>query len=166
VSCEDKHHPHKPQFCRWHAPAWRFLANTGLSRRKEAMQLRKAWLRRDALQNLSTSEERTKSGKWREIPRLPRARDALDELDAILGADREFILPRITLPSMSRAAAKCIDARRAVRAGFTPSAILTLAIWRWTRTSPSAPFRQWAGHSSIATTELYMYLRDKGRPWS
>jgi integrase len=113
--------------------------------------------------NLSTSEERTKSGKWREIPVFPGARDALDELDAILGADREFILPRLTLPSVSRAAAKCIT--RAELAGgihtFRHTYISHLAM------DPNVPIRtiqQWAGHSSIQTTELYMYLRDKGRP--
>jgi integrase len=162
ASREDKHHPLKPQFCRWHAPAWKFLANTG-TRRKEASQLRKAWLRRDVLQILSTSEERTKSGKWREIPLMPGAKEALRELDAILGEDREFILPRMTLPSMSRAAAKCI-ARAELCGGihtYRHTFISHLAM------DPNVPIRtiqQWAGHSSIQTTELYMYLRDKGRP--
>lgn len=161
ASREDRHHPAKPQFCPWHAPAWRFLANTGC-RRKEAMQLRRKWIRGSALQILSTGEERTKSGKWREIPLFKGAQDALAELDALLG-DREFILPRLTLPSMSRAAIKCIG--RADLLGsihtYRHTFISHLAL------NPSVPVRtiqQYAGHASIRTTELYMYLRDKDRP--
>jgi integrase len=106
ASSFDAHHPEAPQHADWHAPAWKWLANTGL-RRGEALMQRRAWVASDHLRVLSTGEERTKSGKWREIPLFPGALEGLQALDAILG-EREYVLPRVAPPSLSRAAAKCI----------------------------------------------------------
>lgn len=157
ASSFDPWHPESPQHEPWHAPAWKLLANTGL-RRGEGLILRKRWIRGNALQILSTGEERTKSGKWREIPLFPGAQEALQALDEALGEDREHILPQIAPPSLSRAAGRCIE-----RADLDGS-IHTL---RHTFIShlamdPAVSIRDiqiWAGHSSIATTEKYMYLR-------
>lgn len=160
ASSFDQHHPEDPQHAPWHAPAWKWLANTGL-RRGEALIQRRAWVATDHLRVLSTGEERTKSGKWREIPLFPGALEGLQALDALLG-EREYVLPHVAPPSLSRAAAKCI-----ARAGLVGS-IHTL---RHTFIShlamdPNVPVRtiqKWAGHASIRTTEGYMHLR-RGEP--
>jgi integrase len=137
------------------------MANTGI-RRGEALILRRNWIRGGVVQILSTGEERTKSGKWREVPLSPGAIEGLQGLDAALG-DRDYLLPRVAPPSLSRAAAKCI-----MRADLEGS-IHTL---RHTFIShlamdPARSIRDiqlWAGHSSIATTEKYMYLRRRDTP--
>lgn len=144
------------QHALWHAPAWKWLANTGL-RRGEALKQRRVWVEQDHLRVVSTSEDRTKSGKWREIPLFPGAQEALEALDAMFG-DREYVLPRVTPPSLSRAAGKCL-----ARAGL-PGSIHSL---RHTFIShlamdPNVPPRsiqEWAGHASLKTTEGYMHLR-------
>lgn len=155
-SGRDLHHPNKPQFMPWHAPAWKWLANTGL-RRGEALILKRAWIHGDHLRVLSTGEERTKSGKWREVPLFPGASEALKVLDELLG-DREHVLPRITAPSLSRAAAHCI-----ARAEL-PGSIHTLrhTFGSHLAKDPAVPVRtiqEWMGHASITTTEGYMHLR-------
>lgn len=157
ASSFDAWHPEAPQHAQWHAPAWKLYANTGL-RCREGLILKKHWLKGDVIRILSTGEERTKSGKWREVPLFPGAREALEALDAILGEDRLYVLPQVTRTSMSRAAAKCIE-----RADL-PGSLHTL---RHTFIShlamdPNVPvgtIKDWAGHASITTTEIYMHLR-------
>lgn len=156
ASSFDQHHPEESQHAPWHAPAWKWLANTGL-RRGEALIQRRAWVKDDHLRVLSTGEERTKSGKWREIPLFPGAREAIDALDALLG-DREHVLPRVTRPSLSRAAAKCI-----ARAEL-PGSIHTLrhTFGSHLAKDPNVPVRtiqEWMGHASVKTTEIYLHVR-------
>jgi integrase len=161
ASSFDPHHPNESQHAEWHAPAWKLYANTGM-RRGEGLILKKRWIKGGAVQILSTGEERTKSGEWREVPLFPGATEALAALDAILGEDRDYVLPQITRPSMSRAAAKCI-----ARADLTGS----LHTLRHTFIShlamdanvPVRTIQKWAGHASIETTEKYMHLR-RGAP--
>ena len=62
-----------------HAAIWRLYANTGM-RRGEGMMLKRAWIGQEAMKILSTDEQHTKSGKWREIPITKGARIALDKL--------------------------------------------------------------------------------------
>lgn len=153
ASAEDLHHPEAPQFEPWHAPAWKLFANTGM-RRGEGAALKRRWVGRDGLKIISTGEERTKAGEWRDVPLFPGAAEALDALPK----DGEYVLPRIALPSLSRAAIKCIR-----RAGLDGS----LHTLRHTFIShlamdPTVPVRSiqlWAGHASIETTEKYLYLR-------
>lgn len=154
----DPHHPSHPQFQPWHAPAWKLFANTGM-RRGEGLALQRRWVGRDGIKVVSTGEDRTKSGEWRDIPLFPGAQEALDGLPK----GGEFVLPRLALPSLSRAAAKCIR-----RAGLEGS----LHTLRHTFIShlamdPNVPIRdiqRWAGHASIETTEGYMYLRRSAPP--
>jgi integrase len=157
ASSFDPHHPDDPQHAPWHAPAWKWLANTGL-RRGEALIQRRAWVQEDHLRVISTGEERTKSGKWRDVPLFPGAVEALAALDALLGEDREYVLPRVTPPSLSRAAAKCIA--RAELAG----SIHTLRHTFGTQLAkdPRVPVRTiqaWMGHARLATTEIYLHVR-------
>lgn len=161
ASSFDAWHPEAPQHAPWHAPAWKLYANTGL-RRGEGLILKRAWLKGSVIHILSTGEERTKSGKWREVPLFPGAREALDALDAILGEDRDYVLPQVTRPSMSRAAAKCI-----ARADL-PGSLHTLrhSFISHLAMDPNVPvgtIKDWAGHASVTTTEIYMHLR-RGDP--
>lgn len=153
ASSEDQRHPNTPQFEPWHAPAWKLYANTGM-RRGEGRALKRRWVGKDGLKIVSTGEERTKAGEWREIPLFPGAQEALEALPR----EGDYVLPRIALPSLSRAAKRCI-----VRAGLDGS----LHTLRHTFIShlamdPRVPVRSiqlWAGHASIETTEKYLYLR-------
>jgi integrase len=156
ASSFDQHHPDDSQHAPWHAPAWKWLANTGL-RRGEALIQRRAWVAGDHLRVLSTGDERTKSGRWREIPLFPGAVEALLALDTLLG-DREHVLPRVAPPSLSRAAAKCI-----ARASL-PGSIHTLrhTFGSHLAKDPAVPVKSiqvWMGHASMRTTEIYLHLR-------
>lgn len=145
-----------------HAFIWRLFANTGL-RRTEGLMLRRKWVAREAMKILSTDEHRTKSGKWREVPLTEAARHALAELPR----DGDYVLPRMTLPSLSRAAIRDIR-----RAGVEDGSIHT---FRHTYCShlvmagvPLRTVQKLAGHSTIAVTESYShlspdYLRNAGR---
>lgn len=156
ASSFDPHHKvslHAP----WHAPAWKLYANVGL-RRGEGIILRKKWIKGGEIHILSTAEDRTKSGKWRAVPLFPGAVEALDALDEVLGEDREYVLPQLTLAYVSRAASKCI-----AKADL-PGTLHTLrhTFISHLAMNPAVPVRtiqQWAGHASITTTEKYMYLR-------
>jgi len=74
------------------------LANTGI-RRAEAMNLKWSNVNEDRIHILSTSAQRTKSAKWRDIPLSPGATEALK----IIIRDTEFVFPRIAGSSLSRA---------------------------------------------------------------
>lgn len=161
ASSFDQWHPEAPQHAPWHAAAWKIYANTGL-RCGEGLILKKRWVKGDVVQILSTTEERTKSGKWREIPLFPGAREGIEALDAILGEDREYVLPQVTRPSMSRAAGKCIE-----RADL-PGSLHTLrhTFGSHLAKDPNVPvktIKEWMGHASLRTTEIYLHLR-RGPP--
>lgn len=153
ASSFDQHHPEASQHAPWHMPAWKLYANTGM-RRGEGLALKRRWVGTDGLKIVSTGEERTKSGEWREIPLFPGAQEALEALPK----GGEYVLPRIALPSLSRAAAKCM-ARAELEGSLHTlrhTFISHLAM------DPNVPIRTiqlWAGHKSITTTEKYMYLR-------
>lgn len=141
-----------------HAAVWRLYANTGM-RRGEGMHLLKRWVGRDGIKIVSTGEERTKSGDWREIPRTRGADEALDILKHVK-VDGGYLLPRMTLPSLSRGFVR--DAKRAKLPGSLHSLRHTYIshLVRDTET-PIRTVQLWAGHAHISTTEGYLYLRDK-----
>lgn len=135
-----------------HAHMWRLYANTGM-RRAEGLLLKRAWIGRQAMKILSTEEDRTKSGKWREVPLSDGALEALEGLHG----SGEYLLPRITLPSLSRACVRDIR-----RAKIVDGSLHTL---RHTYCShlvmngvPLRTVQKLAGHSSIAVTERYAHL--------
>ena len=125
--------------------------------------LRRKWVGREAMKILSTDEHRTKSGKWREIPLTDGAREALEELPR----DGDYVLPRMALESLSRAAIRDIR-----RAGVEDGSIHT---FRHTYCShlvmarvPLRTEQKLAGHSTVAVTENYAhlspdYLKSAGR---
>lgn len=140
-----------PQPMPLHAEYWRLFANTGM-RRGEGFALRRAWIGQDAMKILSTDEERTKSGKWREIPITDGARRALEAIPK----GGQYVLPRIEPESLSRA---CI--RDVVRAGLHGS----LHTLRHTYIShlvmagvPLRTVQKLAGHSTVMVTERYSHL--------
>lgn len=138
-----------------HAAIWRFYANTG-ARRGEGMHLKKRWIGRDGIKLISTGEERTKSGDWREVPKTEGAAEALDRLKHAV--DGEYVLPRVTLPSLSRAFVK--DARRAGLGGSLHALRHTyISILMRDTQTPVRTIQLYAGHASITTTEGYLYLR-------
>lgn len=133
-----------------HAAVWKLYANTGM-RRMEGLHLRRRDVGRDGLRVLSTGEERTKSGQWREIPLTDGARMALETLPK-----SERVLPQVTPPSLSRA-----FVRDAARAGLDGS----LHTLRHTYIShlvragvPLRTVQLYAGHAHYSTTEQYAYL--------
>lgn len=153
ASSFDQHHPEDSQHAPWHMPAWKLFANTGM-RRGEGLALKRRWVGTDGMKIVSTGEERTKSGAWRDIPIFPGAREALEGLPV----DGEYVLPRVSPSWLSKAAAKCMARAELVGSLHTlrHTFISHLAM------DPNVPVRTiqlWAGHASITTTEKYMYLR-------
>lgn len=150
-----------PQPSPVHAAMWRLFANTGM-RRGEGLALRRSWIGADAMKILSTEEERTKSGKWREIPLTDGARVALDGIPK----DGEYVLPRITAPSLSRAFVR--DASRAGIDGGIHTLRHTYISHMVMAGVPLRTIQVLAGHSTIAVTERYAHLapghlQDAGR---
>jgi integrase len=133
-----------------HASIWRLMANTGL-RRNEALGLRWEHIGPATMRVLSTEERRTKSGRWREIPLSPGAQDALKSL---MGGD--YVLPRITGPSLSRAFA--VDASRAKLHGSLHSLRHTFAAHLVQIGTPLRTVQILMGHSTIRVTEQYAHL--------
>lgn len=140
-----------PQPNPMHAHWWRLYVNTGM-RRAEGLELRWAWIGETTMKLLSTEEARTKSGKWREIPLTPGAKEALDALPK----DGQYVLPRITLPSMSRAFVR--DATRAGLDGGIHTLRHTYISHLVMQGVPLRVVQQLAGHSSVTVTEKYAHL--------
>jgi len=152
----------KPQLaklykCR-HGQVWRLLANTGM-RRTEAMQLR--WDQVDRLgghiQVLSTEDERTKSGRWRQIPLSEAAQSALRVLKRRkTKAALPYVLPRMTPESLSRAFLR--DAARLQLEGSLHSLRHTYGAHLVMAAVPLRTVQVLMGHASFKTTERYAHL--------
>lgn len=170
LNSEPIHWYTKPQLaklyrCR-HGPTWRLMANTGL-RRTEAMQL--LWkhvdLKRGEISVLSSEDERTKSGRWRQIPLTDNAKSALRALKKRAGKS-DHVLPRITSESLSRAF--LIDAGRLQFDGSLHSLRHTYGAHLVMAAVPLRTVQVLMGHASIKTTERYAHLgkdhlRDQAR---
>lgn len=133
-----------------YGPIWRLLANTGL-RRGEALNLRRLWVQDKTIRILSTGEERTKDGEWREIPRTDGATIAL----AALEGDGVYVLPRVRPESLSRAFLR--DARACGLEGSLHTLRHTFVCHMLLAGVPIRTVQLYAGHSSITTTENYAY---------
>lgn len=138
-----------------YGPIWRFMANTGL-RRGESLHLRREWIT-DAVRIQSTGEDRTKSGEWRKVPLTDGARAALKEIP-----DGEYLLPRISPESLSRAFAR--DARRAQVGGSLHSLRHTYICHLLLAGVPIRTVQLYAGHAHVSTTERYAYQVLKDDP--
>lgn len=138
-----------------HGATWRLLANTGM-RRSEARQLRWSQIdrTRGVIMVLSSELERTKSGRWREIPLSDGARKALRQLRK--SQIKLHVLPRITAPSLSRAFLK--DAARLGLPGSLHSLRHTYAAHLVMAGVPLRTVQVLMGHASFKTTERYAHL--------
>lgn len=143
-----------------HAAIWKLMVNTGM-RRGEALHLRKRWVGADGIKIISTDEERTKSGAWREVPKTAGAAIAIDRLRHAV--DGEHIIPRFAPSALSRAFVR--DASRAGLEGSLHALRHTyISLLMRDTATPVRTIQLYAGHSSIVTTEHYLYLRtDLGR---
>lgn len=141
-----------------HSAVYRLYANTGM-RRGEGMYLKRQWVGYEGIKLVSTGEERTKAGTWREVPKTEGAAEALERLKSAR-VEGGYVLPRMTLPSLSRGFIR--DARRAGLPGSIHSLRHTYIshLMRDTDTRIRT-IQLFAGHASITTTEKYAYLRDK-----
>lgn len=133
------------------SPIWRLYANTGM-RRMEGLYLRWRNVGRDGIKIISTGEERTKSGTWRDIPLSLGAQIALDELRR----SGEHVLPRIRPESLTRASVR--DARRANLDGSLHTLRHTYISHLVRLGVPLRTVQIYAGHASYTTTESYAYL--------
>jgi len=133
-----------------YGPRWRLISNTGL-RRGEALILRWLWITEKTIRILSTGEERTKDGEWRQIPRTDGATLAL----AALNEDGPYVLPRMRKESLSRAFLR--DARAVGLDGSLQTLRHTFVCHMLLAGVPVRTVQLYAGHASITTTEKYAY---------
>lgn len=137
-----------------YAAIWRLMANTGM-RRAEAQQLRWVDVKKDHLQVLSTEDERTKSGKWRQVP---LSDSALTALRVLKRQTRKltYVLPHMTGPSLSRAFR--IDVRARGLAGSLHSLRHTYGAHLVMAGVPLRTLQVLMGHASFTTTERYAHV--------
>jgi integrase len=139
-----------------HRALWRLFANTGL-RRSEGLMLKKSWIGRDEMKVLSTEDNRTKSGKWREIPLSDGAQEALAD---IKGEDG-YVLPRMNKVSLSRECARDIEI---AKIGGSLHTLRHTYISHLVRAGvPLRTVQIYAGHAHYSTTEGYAYLAPGNR---
>lgn len=133
-----------------YGPIWRLYANTGL-RRTEGIILRWLWVSDSKVRILSTGEERTKDGEWRDVPKTDGARLALEQLEQ----KGPYVLPRIRKESLSRAFAR--DADAAGLDGSLQTLRHTFVCHMLLAGVPTRTVQLYAGHAKISTTENYAY---------
>lgn len=146
-----------------HAPIWKFLANTGL-RRGEALALRWAWISECSMRVLSTEAERTKSGKWHEVPLSDGAREALDAIKSACpeACPNDRVLRQMAPPSLSREFAR--DAKAAGIGGSLHTLRHTYISHLVRAGVPLRTVQIYAGHAHYTTTEGYAYLAPGAAP--
>jgi integrase len=137
-----------------YSPIWRLIANAGL-RRAEAQQLRWVDIQGSFMNVLSTEDERTKSGKWRQVPLSDSARAALVTLKRKTGKSM-YVIPQMTGPSLSRAFR--IDAKTRGLAGSLHSLRHSYGAHLVMAGVPLRTVQKLMGHASYATTERYAHL--------
>jgi integrase len=132
------------------APVWQLYANTGL-RRMEGLNLKRKDVGIESIRVLSTDDDRTKSGKWREIPLTENAKEALDQLGKEI-----YVLPRIRPESLSRAF--IIEAGRIGVGGSLHSLRHSYASHLVMAGVPLRTVQKLMGHAHFTTTERYAHL--------
>lgn len=136
--------------------AWKLIANTGL-RRAEARALRWSDVDRRGghLNVLSRTSERTKSGRWRQVPISGGAKTALKALRKA-AAGSVYVIPRMTGPSLSRAFST--DAEALGLAGSLHSLRHSYGAHLVMAGVPLRTLQVLMGHASFVTTERYAHL--------
>lgn len=138
----------------FHGPIWKLLANTGL-RRAEAMALTWTDVSAKSILVKSSMQQRTKSAKYRTIPKSPGAAEALKYIKSKYRTT-DFVLPRTTYVSLSRAFRKC--ARRAKLNGSLHWLRHTFCSHLAMQGKSASVIKELAGHSTIRMSEQYMHL--------
>lgn len=133
---------------------WKLMANTGM-RAAEARHLRWADIRDGRVHILSREGERTKSGRWRQVPISKGAAEALERLRERSG-DSEWVLPPMNPKSLSRACKT--DLKRAGLPGSLHSLRHTFCSLLVQQGVALRVVQELAGHASIRTTERYSHL--------
>lgn len=141
----------------WHV--WRFMANTGL-RRQEMLNLQWEHIKGDTIQVISTSANRTKSGKWRPVPMADGALYALDRFARhVKKENRKGKIITSTPASLSRAFARVISrsdistprgSLHSLRHSFCSHLVMGGV--------DLTTVQRLAGHSTIKVTERYAHL--------
>lgn len=148
---EELHSIYKADPTYWHW--WKLLANTGI-RRTEMKQIKISqidFLRR-TMAIESTDTERTKSGKWRELPLNQAALEALSHFDL----STEYLFPRYNVRSYSRAFSRAVKTAKltgsihCLRHTFCSHLVMNGTNLR--------TVKELAGHSRIEVTERYSHL--------
>lgn len=141
---------------RHNGPVWRLLANTGM-RRTEALQLRAARVDLEAghIDIVSSTAERTKSGRWRRIPLSEAGKEAAEVLIERYG-HTGHVLPRITAESLSRNFAH--NCKSLGLAGSLHSLRHTYAAHLVMAGVPLRTLQVLMGHASFKTTERYAHI--------
>ncbi len=143
---------------------WMLLANTGM-RASEARNMLWSWVGEHTIMIESTAQQRTKSGKWREIPLTDNVKAALAAFKRELSGDDDVayiprpsdpVFPVITRHHFSRLASQDI-----ARAGLKGSAHKFRHTYcsnhLMNGTNPGV-VQMLAGHSDIKTTNNYMQM--------
>jgi integrase len=132
------------------AAIWKLIANTGM-RRSEAMALRWMCVSEKSIRIISTEERRTKSGKFRTIPKSVGAAEALEKLKN----DSMYVLPRVMKESLSRAFLK--DAKAAGVGGSLHVLRHTYICHLLLSGLPARTVQNYSGHAHVTTLERYAY---------
>lgn len=141
---------------RHNGQVWRLLANTGM-RRTEAQQLRasRVDLTSGHIDVVSSSSERTKSGKWRRIPLSDAGKAAVVAL-LEQNSHTGYVLPRITAESLSR---NFLHNCKSLRLpGSLHSLRHTYAAHLVMAGVPLRTLQVLMGHASFKTTERYAHI--------
>lgn len=136
-----------------YAALWKLLANTGM-RRGEAMALTWDNVLDTKIRIISTAKNRTKSGKWREVPISPGCCNALNTLWK--NATGEYVFPRIDKDSLSRAFRMAL--KRTNNRGTLHDLRHTFISHLVMKGVPLRTVQVLAGHATIKTTEGYAHL--------
>jgi integrase len=134
---------------------WKLMANAGL-RREEALQLRPEHIDGTTLRVLSTEQNRTKSGKWRQVPLSDAALDALSRLLADNETGR--VIPHVTGPSLSRAFLRDVKALKlrgslhSLRHSYGAHMVMAGV--------PLRTLKYLMGHARIETTMIYAHIAE------
>ena len=138
-----------------YAPVWRLMANTGL-RRTEALTLKWQNVIGNSVRILSSEGERTKSGKWRQVPISEGAREALDTLARNKRKADKYVLPRIRPEALSKAFARSV--KRAELDGSLHCLRHTFAASLVMQGVDIYTIQKLLGHQSIGVTQKYAHL--------
>lgn len=138
-----------------HADIWRLMVNTGL-RRAEALNLKWSDVFNNRIRVVSTSLDRTKSTKWRDLPLSPAALLALQSLQQRITHPGLYVLPRTTPRSLTRAFDKALT--RSHLDGSLHCLRHTFCSHLVMNGVPLRTVQILAGHASFKTTEVYAHL--------